>query len=140
MLADDNKVIRELACRRILKARSEKVTGIRKFKVPSFNLNAPHYTDIIVWHDSQITVTEPPLTKSLSAEALKEIVENGLETKENIAPLFPCHTQAVERCIKLVTEASGAVCGEEKRDVFIRARLSSRQMIPFYYTKREFST
>ncbi|KAK4875539.1 hypothetical protein RN001_011961 [Aquatica leii] len=29
---------------------------------------------------------------------------------------FPCHTQAVERCIKLVTEASSLVCGAEARD------------------------
>lgn len=138
MLADDNKVIRELACRRILKARSERVTRIRKFKIPSFNFNALHYTDIIAWHDKQISVTEPPLTKSLSAETLNEIVENGLGIKDNIA-LFPCHTQTVERCIKLVTEASGAVCGEKKRDGFIRARLTSRQMMPFFNTKREFS-
>ena len=38
---------------------------------------------------------------------------------------FPCHTQAVERCIKLVTEASQSVCGENRRDGFIRSRKES---------------
>ena len=32
---------------------------------------------------------------------------------------FPCHTQAVERCVKLVTEASAAVC-EKDRDGWIK--------------------
>ena len=34
-------------------------------------------------------------------------------------PQFPCHTQTVERCIKLVTEASAAGSGQEQRDRFI---------------------
>jgi len=37
--------------------------------------------------------------------------------------IFPCHTQAVERAVKLVTDASTAVCGESARDGFIRARI-----------------
>ena len=36
---------------------------------------------------------------------------------------FPCHTQDTERCIRLVTEASAAVCGEAARNGFIRARI-----------------
>ena len=32
-------------------------------------------------------------------------------------------TQAVERCIKVVTEASQSVCGKNRRDGFIRSRL-----------------
>ncbi|KAK4879050.1 hypothetical protein RN001_004865 [Aquatica leii] len=51
---------------------------------------------------------------------------------------FPCHTQAVERCIKLVTEASSLVCGAEARDGFIRARISSRTAMPKFNTKSEF--
>jgi len=33
--------------------------------------------------------------------------------------VFPCHTQSVERSVKLVTDASIAVCGESARDGFI---------------------
>ena len=41
---------------------------------------------------------------------------------------FPGHTQAVERCVKLVTEACVAICGEDRRDGFIRVCLQSRAL------------
>lgn len=137
MLADERKIIRELAYRRILKARSQQKTGrVRKFVLPSFNFNAADYTDLIHWQS--LDVTEPPLTANLSPEMLKEIVENGFDPEDNIL-LFPCHTQAVERCIKLVTEASSAVCGKVARDGFIRGRLTSRKNMPVFNTKRDYS-
>jgi hypothetical protein len=40
---------------------------------------------------------------------------------------LPCHTQAVERCVKLVTEASAAVCVTAARDGFIRVRNEARK-------------
>ncbi len=43
---------------------------------------------------------------------------------------FPCHTQSVERCVKLITEAAAAVSGELNRDGFIRARIQSRELMP----------
>ena len=51
---------------------------------------------------------------------------------------FPCQTQWVERCIKLVTETSNAVCGEKSHDGFIRVGLASRNIIPNFNTKVEF--
>lgn len=136
MLADERQEIRNLAYRRILKARLEKNYGLRKFKVPSLNFDAEDYTDLINWQDHQIT--EPPLTLNISNEFLENIVENGLSTHHNIKD-FPCHTQAVERCIKLVTDASSSVCGENKRDGFIRARLLSRQKMTSFNTKKQFN-
>ena len=53
-------------------------------------------------------------------------------------PKFPCHTQAVERCVKVVTEASAAVCDEKSRDGFIRTRLASRELMPTLESKRDF--
>ncbi|KAI4458007.1 ubiquitin-conjugating enzyme e2 [Holotrichia oblita] len=38
---------------------------------------------------------------------------------------FPSHTQSVERCVKLVTEATEKVCGHENRGGYIRATLKS---------------
>ena len=35
-------------------------------------------------------------------------------------PNYPCHTQSVERGVKLVSEASQAVNGQAQRDGFIR--------------------
>ena len=51
---------------------------------------------------------------------------------------FPCHTQAVERCVKAVTEASLAVVGQEARDGFIRARINARAILPTFETKGEY--
>ena len=51
---------------------------------------------------------------------------------------FPCHTQGTERCIRLVTEASAAVFGEEQRHGFIFARLESRKLMKTFNTKAEF--
>ncbi|GBN82647.1 hypothetical protein AVEN_70955-1 [Araneus ventricosus] len=39
---------------------------------------------------------------------------------------FPVHTQAVERCWKILTEAPGKVCGAKSGDGFIRTTLLSR--------------
>ena len=40
---------------------------------------------------------------------------------------YPVHTVAVERAVKVVTEAAGAVVGEEQRHGFICSRLRHRQ-------------
>lgn len=136
MLGDDREFVRDLAYRRILKARTENVQGLRTFKVPSFNFEAEDYTDLITWREC--TITEPPLTLNISDEDLKTFVKSGFSTCQNVKD-FPCHTQAVERCIKLVTEASSAVFGENKRDGFIRARLLSRQQMPTFDTKKQFN-
>jgi len=52
---------------------------------------------------------------------------------------IPCHTQAVERTVKLVTQASSKVYGHERRDGFIRATLASRATMPTFDTKSEFA-
>ena len=39
---------------------------------------------------------------------------------------FPCHTQTVERAIKLATEALLSVVGQENRDCMIENELKSR--------------
>ena len=51
----------------------------------------------------------------------------------------PCHNQAVERHIKLVTEASAAVTGFEKRDGLIRQKIRSRRLMKAFNTKKQFN-
>lgn len=53
-------------------------------------------------------------------------------------PEFPCHTQSVERCVKLTTEASGSVAGQKSRDGFICARQNSRKVMPKFNSKKDF--
>ena len=55
-----------------------------------------------------------------------------------IVPDYPCHTQAVERTIKLVTEAASLVIGQEARDGFMRQKIKSRKEIGRFDTKQEF--
>ena len=55
-----------------------------------------------------------------------------------IIPSYNCHTQAVERAIKLVTEAAGLVIGQEARDGFIRQKIKSRKEVGRCHTKNEF--
>ena len=51
---------------------------------------------------------------------------------------FPCHTQAVERIIKEVDDASLKVCGYETRNGYIGSRLASRVKIPRFESKTNF--
>ncbi|KAK4876872.1 hypothetical protein RN001_009378 [Aquatica leii] len=61
--SDEQKYVRELGLRRILKCRrraSSRNQGIiRVFQVPKLNFKAEEYIDMIDWQSSE--VTEPPL-------------------------------------------------------------------------------
>lgn len=137
MLADERKHIRELGLRRILKCRQEKhnENQVRQFNIPDFNFNADDYFELINWRS--ITVTEPPLTVKILNSDLQEMISD-VPAEIDILK-FPCHSQAVERCVKLVTEASAAVCGYEARDGFIRSRNASRISLPKFETKSQYN-
>lgn len=97
MLNDQRLSVRKMALKRILRARSlRKTTKVRIFKAPPINFAAKNYYDMIDW--DMLKITEPPLTAALSETELKSIVDGGPKTD-----LFnlPCHTQAVERCVKV---------------------------------------
>ena len=51
---------------------------------------------------------------------------------------YPCHTQAVELCVKLVSDAAGTVSGQKQRYGFISTRISSRQSMSNFETKTQF--
>ena len=82
-------------------------------------------------------ITEPPLTQTISIEQLTTAISNREIIEMDIKKL-PCHTQAVERCIKLVTESASNVCGWSKRDGFVRTTLKSREMMKEYESKKDF--
>ncbi|GBM44979.1 hypothetical protein AVEN_223061-1 [Araneus ventricosus] len=48
---------------------------------------------------------------------------------------FPSHTQAVERMVKLFTEASRKRVGPQNRDGFVRATLESRKQMSQFESK-----
>ena len=134
MLQDERNHIRELAWRKIKKSRTNfKDKTIRTYIIPELNFEANDYINLINWQKS--VVTEPPLTKMFSNDQIDDFIK---EQHILEIPKFPCHTQAVERCIKLVTDASLAVCGEHKRDGYIRSIIESRKEIPLFNTKKDF--
>ena len=55
-------------------------------------------------------------------------------------PKLPVTTTSTENTIKLVTEASSAVVGQERRDGYVRARVHSREEMPVFRTKKDIMT
>ena len=134
MLTDDRKYIRELALHCIIRARSEQY-GLRTFCIPKINFTAKDYIDLIHWQNTAIS--EPPILTNTSVTDLEMFVASGDVPVVDFAK-YPCHTQSVERCVKLVTSASAAVSGVKARDGFIRVRLESRQLMPNFNNKAEY--
>lgn len=141
MLVDDSEEIRKRAVEKILAVRRMKVKkprrkvarGIRLFQPPNLNLTCSNYTDMIDWNSKKVPVTEPPVTKGYSDDDLKLAVSEPLSL-----PAYPCHTTSVERCVKLVTEASKQVYGGEARHGLILSRVAAREQRKAYDTKKDY--
>lgn len=132
MLSDSEKHIRAL--RRILKARSEKSHKLRLFQVSEVNTDTKIYYDLINWQNQ---VTEPPILKQISTEELKFIIARGEDNKIDFWRL-PYHTQAVERLVKTITEASRSLCSKSAREGFIKAKIESHKLMPKFDSKKDF--
>ena len=133
MINDERSYIRELGWRRILKAKKMGYKGIRRFKLPHLVFESTDYVNMINWQENEIT--EPPLCKKLTNTE----IENNIRNKTLICfPALPSHTQAVERTVKLVTDASQKVIGRENRDGLINALLISRSKLPKFNTKKDY--
>lgn len=70
-----------------------------EFKIPSILFDAEDYTSLMSWREDRIT--ELPLTRNLAGESGD--IESCIDF-----PKYPCHTDAFERMVKLVTEFSDA--------------------------------
>ena len=106
MVVDDDREIRNEALNKILVYRKnqkadEKPRKVRTFRVPKLNFDAKNYVNLIDWKEC----SEPPALSLISDEELERLVlTNPEELKELLR--IPCHTQAVERNVKIVTKAS----------------------------------
>ena len=136
VIHDEKPAIRELAWRRIKKARkTTKGKVVRHFINPTVNFEAIDYTDLVDWQ--QCIVTEPLVTRGLPEDKNEECIEYKC-APPIVMDKFPCHTQAVERMVKLVTEASSTVVGANVHDGFIRSTLESRKRLPSFETKADY--
>ncbi|GBN89202.1 hypothetical protein AVEN_39737-1 [Araneus ventricosus] len=132
MTVDKRDHIRELGFRRIIKARNlaSKRKSIRSFQPPKINFPATYYIEMNHWNT--ITLSPSPLLRKFSNQEIWSIVQSVGTADEWNFDKFPCHTQAVERFLKLVTEASQKVMGSNSRDGFIRTTLLSRSSMPSF--------
>ena len=83
--------------------------------------NAQKISDFL---DYSQEMTEPPMTLDFSLEHLQNQAENG-----NILqfPEIPCHTQSIERTIKIVTKVSKKVKSYRRRHKEILCLLFHRK-------------
>lgn len=140
MMTDQRREIRLDALTKILQARN--VTGIaskpaKNRTLPDIDFNAVDYSKMINW--SSVQIISPPVLKNVTDQTLKEILLSDTVFENWEFSKYPCHTLAVERMVKLVTEASIKVCGSDARDGFIRCTLLSRRRNPQFDNKGQYS-
>src|SRR6218665_570445 len=66
----------------------------------------------VLGHDDGLSTTHTRAGPSCSSQWTNTEVQGAEVTSTFIFPKSPCHTQAVERHVKRVTEAATAVCGQ----------------------------
>ncbi|GBM85711.1 hypothetical protein AVEN_163043-1 [Araneus ventricosus] len=98
--------IRILEARRIIKERKIRLDGncVRRFVIPAVNFRATDYVDLINWQ--ACNVTPPTVLIHISSHELLKMIQGDVPMDGKDFIKFPSHTQAVERIVKLVTEAS----------------------------------
>lgn len=105
---------------------------VRKFEVPLLNFNANSCYGMTNLNDLEITV--PPLLINFNTEVLTNLYKS--EIGEKICEI-PCHSQAVERSVKLVMEAASSVTDKNRHGLILN-KLLSRQKMPKLDNKNNF--
>ena len=123
--------IRKLRSTPPKKPKSKVLKGIRKHEIPELNWGASKWTEIIDLE--KVKIHEPRITKKLSLEKVEAAKDSPL-----CFPKYPCHSQTVERMVKLVTEVSGEVYGEKSQREKAVAVLASRKNRKVYETKKDY--
>ena len=132
LLASSDREDRNFAVSQIEKLRGNNEfgdTNVRPRITPKINLSATTLMKLIKWTPGE--VVEPVFTCHLSTMEIQQFRHVPYD-----APKFSCNTQPTERAVKAVTEAAAAVAGPEAREGFIRARLSHRDAMPVFVTKK----
>ena len=139
MLEDPDAGVREEAIAMVKKARSNPpkaprskyLKGMRKHEVPPLNWDAAKWTEIV--NMENLKIWEPRILQKLSLDRVEAALEEPM-----CFPKYPCHSQIVERMVKLVTEVSHEVYGEKKQQEKVVAVLASRKNRKAYDTKKDY--
>ena len=115
MMIDNRAHIRELAARKTKLARetagSSGQIEMRKFSVPKLNFEAKDYYELVDWLN--VPRLEPPIACKLDDNDIDKVIKTA---SMPCFEKYPCHTQAVQRHVKMVTDAAKSVCGKERRE------------------------
>ena len=133
LLTSEDQDDREFAVKTIKELRKGKETGdtgVRPRKTPCINMSATSLKDLIDWNKE--TVLEPIFTCKMSLCELEDLRETPFE-----APYYPNHTQSTERAVQQVAQAAESVCGQEKRDGYVRARIAHRETVSKFVSKKD---
>ena len=134
LLASASTDDRKFAVDKILQLRGDNDMGdssARPRRIPKLIFSAETLQDLIEWKTGE--VFEPVITAKMTKNEIRMLLDVPLDV-----PPFKNHTQATERCVKLVTEAAAAVCGQEARDRYIKSRVGHRAEIKSYKNKKDF--
>jgi len=141
-MTDPRLDVRENALDKILQARAEALEDtsgkVRYNIIPTLNFKAKYYWEMIDW--TSVSITSPPVLRNISNEKLVAKLSDQKCSPEWEFNKFPCHTVAVERMVKLVTEASAKVYGQDSRDRYIRSTLQSRAALPKFDNKAQYKS
>ena len=139
-MCDARPNVRLDALNKILKVREkegEENQMIKSTKLPKINFNANDYFELVDW--TKTPFISPPVLQNISDEELTQKLNHETVYLDWEFCKLPCHTVAVERTVKLVTEASDRVYGSENREGYIRANLQSRSEMKKFDSKRDFT-
>lgn len=114
--------------------RSSEPPKKRLKKITSINFEATHWSTLIDL--SQRGICEPAVAEDFSTNELLESLLNGTELK---FPKLPAHSQGVERAVKLTTEASQIVYGQEARHKHIITKSLCHQIRPAFSSKGKYT-
>jgi hypothetical protein len=129
---DDDQSIRQAACDKIIQARQNTMhNSIRVFSKSDIKLDfsAVSYLEMIEW--SSINISPPPLLANISDEELRHC-------QRSIFEKIPCHSQAVERTVKDISQSSSKVLGHLSRHGMILQTKKSRRELPRFDSKSDF--
>jgi len=129
LLLSSESLVRKIGWSCILKIRQKKPPLNTIKKIPPINWFARNWTELV---SEEHLASEPVLTKIISDEKIQEYALSG-EFIE--LPIYPSHSQSVERAVKLVSASTKTCVGEDSRHRSILCSLLSKDLRPAFSSK-----
>lgn len=134
MIVNKRDHIRELGVKRISTTRN---LALKKTQSSVFN-HPNNFFQLQTTSNWNCTTTSPPQLTKVNDNKIQSQPKTCETVGQWKIRQFRCHTQAVERCVKLVTETPQKVVGFNCRNVIIRKTFFSRSSVPSFHNKSYF--